>query len=144
MTTDDIKLVVLSCGCPGDESLIEALKGLDEVVVPGDATDQESSEALLRSCKPAVVIVTIDNTVAGPLKLVAKLTRLHDVPVLVVSSRDERLYAERALRVGARGYLMRDASREVLLKAVRTVHRGDVYLSDRMRSKLLRGLAEGG
>jgi|APSaa5957512622_1039677.scaffolds.fasta_scaffold127601_1 DNA-binding NarL/FixJ family response regulator len=48
------------------------------------------------------------------------------------------------MRAGARGYLMRDASREVLLKAVRTVHRGNVYLSEELQSKLLRGLAEGG
>jgi len=140
MTRDNIKVVVLSCGSQSDRSLIETLKGLGEVVVVGEATDLESSRALLKSSMPDMVIVIMDGSVTGCLKLVAKITRLHDVPVLVVSSRDEHLYAERALRAGARGYLRADASPQVLMGALHTVHQGDVYLSDEMRSKLLKGL----
>ena len=135
---------MLSCGSQSDESLTETLRGQDGVVFLGEAADPESSESLLKSCMPEVAVVIMDGSVTGCLKLVAKLTRSHDVPILVVSSHDERLYAERALRVGARGYLMANASPEALMKALRTVRGGDVCLSERVRSRLWKDLAEAG
>jgi DNA-binding NarL/FixJ family response regulator len=61
--------------------------------------------------------------------------------VLVISMHDEVVYAERALRAGARGYIMKEAGGEALLAAIRQVLRGDVYVSPRMSARILEGLS---
>lgn len=62
------------------------------------------------------------------------------LPILVLSMHNERLYAASVLDVGAQGYLMKDAAGEHLLKAIREVLSGDVYLSDTVKKDILRGL----
>jgi DNA-binding NarL/FixJ family response regulator len=66
---------------------------------------------------------------------------LHDavprLPVLVLSMHDESLFAERALRAGARGYIMKDEAIEGLVQAIRTVLAGRIHVSDRMSQNLL-------
>jgi len=56
---------------------------------------------------------------------------------------DEGLYAERALRAGARGFVMKQEAADTVLEAIRTVLKGDVYLSNRLSSKILRALVDG-
>ena len=65
------------------------------------------------------------------------------LPVLFVSMHDESVYAERALRAGARGYVMKQEPGEVLLTAIREVLKGNVYLSKQMHDKLLNRIAGG-
>ena len=65
------------------------------------------------------------------------------LPVLVVSMHDEGVYAERALRAGARGYVMKQEPGDVLITAVREVLRGNIYLSKPMRDRLLNRVATG-
>lgn len=60
-----------------------------------------------------------------------------DLKILVVSRHDEELYAERAIRSGAKGYIMKLEAGDVILKAVHTVLNGGVYISDRINKKLL-------
>src|SRR4029079_13657355 len=60
------------------------------------------------------------------------------LPVLVLSMHEESLYAERALRAGALGYIMKQAPQDTVMAAIRRVLSGDVYLSDAMSAKLLR------
>jgi DNA-binding NarL/FixJ family response regulator len=61
--------------------------------------------------------------------------------VLVVSMHDEVVYAERALRAGARGYIMKEAGGDALLAAIRQVLRGEIYVSPRMAARLLENLS---
>lgn len=63
--------------------------------------------------------------------------------ILVVSRHEESLYAERALRAGAKGYVMKFESSEVLLKAVQKVLNGSIYISDEMNEKLLMSAMQG-
>jgi len=65
------------------------------------------------------------------------------LPVLVVSRHDESLYAERALRAGARGYVMKLEAADVIVDAVRRVVRGGVYVSPAINERLLLGMAQG-
>jgi DNA-binding NarL/FixJ family response regulator len=60
--------------------------------------------------------------------------------VLVVTMHDETLYAERALRAGARGYLMKEAVSEKMLTAIRYVLSGQVFVSERLQAKILSGM----
>lgn len=63
-----------------------------------------------------------------------------DLPVLVISMHDESIYAERMLRAGARGYIMKEAGGEALLAAVRQVLRGEVYVSAKLSARILENL----
>ena len=65
------------------------------------------------------------------------------LPVLVVSMHDEGVYAERALRAGARGYVMKQEPGEVLVTAIHEVLKGNIYLSKPMHAKLLNRVAGG-
>ena len=58
-------------------------------------------------------------------------------PVLVVSMHDESLYVERVLRAGARGYIMKHEATDTMMSAIRRVLRGEIYVSDKMLTKLL-------
>src|SRR5690606_35030531 len=65
------------------------------------------------------------------------------LPVLFVSMHDEAVYAERALRAGARGYVMKQEPGEVVVSAIREVLKGNVYLSAKMQAKLLNRMVTG-
>jgi DNA-binding NarL/FixJ family response regulator len=78
------------------------------------------------------------------IELIKKLKiQRSDLPVLVMSMHDESLYAERALRAGARGYIMKEEATDKMLTAIRKVLQGDVYLSDDMVSRILHRIADG-
>jgi DNA-binding NarL/FixJ family response regulator len=63
------------------------------------------------------------------------------LPILVVSMHDETLYAERALKAGARGYVMKQEPQETVMDAIRTVATGEIYLSKAMAAKLLQSFS---
>lgn len=101
------------------------------------------SEALALMTREAPDLVVTDLTMPGRsgVEFIKDLLSLHpDLPVLVVSMHDEMIYAERALRAGARGYVMKEAGGEALLNAVRQVLQGRVYVSERMSATLLDAL----
>jgi DNA-binding NarL/FixJ family response regulator len=65
------------------------------------------------------------------------------LPVLMLSMHDESIYAERALRAGANGYIMKQEATEKVLIAIRKILRGEVYLSERLTSVMLHQIARG-
>jgi DNA-binding NarL/FixJ family response regulator len=65
-----------------------------------------------------------------------------DLPILILSMHDEMIYAERALRAGGRGYIMKDQGGEKLLMAIRRVLSGQIYVSDRMSATILDHLTD--
>jgi DNA-binding NarL/FixJ family response regulator len=82
---------------------------------------------------PDLVVVDISLGVGSGIDLVKAIKARHeDLPVLVVSMHDESLYAERALRSGAMGYVMKHERGKKVLEAISRVLGGDVYLSEKM------------
>lgn len=72
------------------------------------------------------------------LELIKDLQTLHpQLPILVVSMHDEALYAERVLRAGGRGYIMKQEGGKKLMEAIRQVLRGHIYVSEKMSAKIL-------
>lgn len=67
-----------------------------------------------------------------------------DMAILVVSAHDERLYAERAIRAGARGYVMKQSAAKAMKHAVQTVRSGKVWLSEALRDDLVNRIASAG
>ena len=87
---------------------------------------------------PDLVIVDISLAGTSGIELIKDLVSRHPIlKILVLSMHDESLYAERALRAGARGYVMKQAATEHVMAAIRHVLGGGVYLSERMRNHLL-------
>jgi DNA-binding NarL/FixJ family response regulator len=94
---------------------------------------------------PDVAVVDLSLKGTSGLELIKDIRVRHaDLPVLVLSMSDEGVYAERALRAGARGYLMKEAATGEVLAALRRVLDGGLYLSDAMASRLLAQLVRGG
>lgn len=105
--------------------------------VCGQAGSAAEALAEIPVTKPHLVVVDISLAGTSGLQLIKDIvTRDGALPVLVLSTHDETLYAERALRAGAKGYVMKHAPTEDVMKAVRMVLRGGVYLSERMHARL--------
>ncbi len=78
----------------------------------------------------------------GGLELLKDVRTMYStIPILIVSMHDETLYAERVVRAGARGYIMKQADPDKIIEAIRKVLSGGVYLSQRMASNILDGLS---
>jgi len=128
----------------GLRQLIEREQGL---VVCGDAANAAEALPALRETKPDVVLVDISLAGASGIDLIKDIkVEFEDLPVLVVSMHDESLYAERALRAGAMGYVMKHEPAKTVKAAIYKVLGGDMYLSEKMSSsvinRLLRGQSE--
>jgi DNA-binding NarL/FixJ family response regulator len=109
-----------------------------DMQVCGEA--EEAQEALHAIARHRPDIMILDISLNGPDGLeLLKSIRASDpaLPVLVLSMHDEAIYAERALRARANGYIMKQEATEKVLVAVRRILNGEVYLSERMSSKLL-------
>jgi DNA-binding NarL/FixJ family response regulator len=106
--------------------------------VCGEAEEAHAAIQAIAQRRPDIVI--LDISLNGPDGLeVLKNIRASDpdLPVLILSMHDEAIYAERALRARANGYIMKQEATEKVLVAVRRILNGDVYLSDRMANKML-------
>ena len=111
----------------------------------GEASDVIEALSVLEQTKPDVVVVDLSLKTGHGIELIEKIkARDSQIKTLVSSMHDETLFAERVLRAGAMGYITKQEPPETLLKAIRQVLRGEVYLSPRMTSRLLRRVAEGG
>ncbi len=107
------------------------------------ATAQEALAAV-EADPPDLVLADLSLAERSGLELIKDLHVLHpDVPVLVFSMHYESIYAERALRAGARGYLMKSAGAARLVEAIREVLDGKVYLSEVMRDRAVHRFARG-
>lgn len=105
----------------------------------------EEALEILRRCTPNIVIVDISLAGVSGIELVGAIRARYDgLPVLVMSMHDESLYAERALRAGARGYIMKQEATEKILTAIRQILGGEIYVSDKMRSVMLQRLIRNG
>jgi DNA-binding NarL/FixJ family response regulator len=108
-----------------------------DLAVTGEAGDVESAMQLVRAASPDVAIVDICLPGEDGLSLIKRLRiEMPDLPTIVLSMYDEGHFAIRALRAGSRGYIMKHEAAENIVKAVRTVLAGDVYVSDALRPAL--------
>src|SRR4051794_9251965 len=116
-----------------------------DMTVCGEVSDGKKTIQTIAQVKPDVVILDISlNGVSGIEVLKDIKTHYPKLHVLILSMHDEAIYAPRALRAGAAGYIMKDEAVEKVLLALRKILNGEVYLSERMSAKLLSRFAAGG
>lgn len=104
----------------------------------GEAENASSALNAVASLGPDLVIVDISLEGKSGLELIADLVaRYPELPILVLSMHDETVYAERALRAGAKGYIMKTEPPDLVIASVRRVLAGQVYVSEKLVPKLL-------
>ena len=97
-----------------------------------------------RRCAHDIAIIDISLAQESGLELVRRFQHLFPgLYMLVLSMHDESIYAEPALKAGAHGYLMKQSATDVLLLAIRQVLQGELYVSDQMRSRMLKKMMSG-
>ncbi|HEX8339601.1 MAG TPA: response regulator transcription factor [Tepidisphaeraceae bacterium] len=123
----------------------EVINVEDDLRVVGEAGTMQEAFKLTAEHKPDVIVVDVSLDGNNGLELMKQLVfRDSELRMLAYSMHDEQIYAERALRAGAKGYLMKQEPPEVLKNAIRTVLKGKIFLSQQMSDRLLGKLVGAG
>lgn len=126
------------------EWLSQLIQREDDLAVCGEAEDTQEALQKIEETKPDIVIADISLKNTHGLELVKDLqARLPALPVLVLSMHDESLYAERVLRAGAKGYITKQEATKKILQAVRQVLSGQIYISEKMASRMVHKMVLG-
>jgi len=116
-----------------------------DLSVCGEADDAPSALSLIANARPAILVTDITLKTSNGIELIKNvLALLPNLKILAMSMHDERVYAERALRAGAKGYVMKKEATEYLVPAIRTILGGGIYMSEQMQKNLLAGLLSQG
>jgi DNA-binding NarL/FixJ family response regulator len=120
------------------EGLTSLVRRETNLTVCGEASDAAQALTAIERLKPDLVLVDISLPGRSGLELVKDLRAAQpSIAVLVISMHDETLYAERVLRAGGRGYIMKQEGPEKMLQAIRQVVDGQIYLSSKMSVRIL-------
>jgi len=113
-------------------------------MVCAEAGTARKAMAAISEAKPDVGIVDITLQGTNGIELIKNIVaQWPDFPVLVLSMHDESLYAERALRAGAKGYVMKQEAPEKLTGAMRRILNGQIYVSEKLADKMMRKAIDG-
>ena len=124
------------------ERLAELINVEQDLVVCGEAEDGHEALQAIETLRPDIAIVDITLKDTYGIELIKDIHIRHpELPVLVLSMHDESLYAERALRAGARGYLTKQEATRKVMSALRLILDGGVYVSDKMAATFVRRVA---
>lgn len=126
------------------ERLAHLINKEEDMIVCGEADNALDGLALIQGAKPNLAIVDITLKGSGGLDLLKDI-RAHEIelPVLVLSMHDESLYAERALRAGAKGYITKHEASAKVMTAIRCVLHNEIYLDQRIMARILRRIVGG-
>ena len=124
------------------KGLAQVLEQEPDLAVCGEAADVREARVGLERTHPDAVILDLSLRDSDGLELIKEIRAKYGLlPVLVVSMHDETIYAERLLSAGANGYIMKPASGDQLVSALRRVLAGGVYVSDRVGACMIERFA---
>ncbi len=110
----------------------------DDLETVGEAEDSFTAIQLIDELDPDLALVDLSLKESNGLELIKNLSAGYEgLKMLVISLHDEKVYAERALRAGAKGYVMKSEATKNVMTAIRSVLRGEIYLSDTMRGRII-------
>ena len=126
------------------QGLAELINHEDDLEVCGQAEDAHQAMQAIKELDPDMAIVDISLKETSGMELIKDIkVQYPNLAVLALSMHDESLYAERALRAGAKGYVMNAEATENVVAAIRKILNGQIYVSDRMAAKMVRKLVGG-
>ncbi len=124
------------------DGLVRIVAQVPGVVVCGEAGDARTAFDAISQLKPDLVLMDINLPGKSGLELLQDVHAMRpDLPVLVISMHDEQLYAERVLRAGGRGYIMKQEGPDKMRDAITKVLDGQVYASERTAASILDALS---
>lgn len=127
------------------QGLAQLINQEKDLAVCGQAEDAHEAIEAIRQLNPDLIIVDISLKDTSGVELIKDLkVRYPNLPILTLSMHDEAVYGERALRAGARGYIMKQEATEKVVTAIRRVLAGEVYVSDGMAAIMVSKLVGGG
>ena len=127
------------------EGLVNLINQEADLQICGEADNEPQALELIRTVQPHVAIVDISLESGSGLELIKSIKALFPaVTVLVLSMHDESLYAERALRAGARGYVMKREAAKKVIQGIRSVLAGQLYVSDKIAAQMAEKFVESG
>ncbi len=126
------------------QGLAELIDAEKDLTVSGTADSMNAALEQMPALKPDLVVVDISLKGSNGIELLKNIkVRYPKMKVLMLSMHDEGLYAIRALRAGASGYIMKQEATEKVIEAARKVLNGEIYLSDKMEKKMMQQLVGG-
>lgn len=124
------------------QGLAQLINQEGDLEVCGEAETPKQALEVVGALHPDLAIVDLALKSSSGLDLIKTFrAQMPALPVLVLSMYDEDLYAERALRAGALGYVMKQEATETLLEAIRSVLQGEVYVSRKLATRMVQNLA---
>jgi DNA-binding NarL/FixJ family response regulator len=122
--------------------IIQLIEDEPDLQVCGEADDVQTAVERVRESDPDVVLVDIALKHSNGLELIEVIRQNNPTtPCLVVTMHDEELYGERALRAGARGYIMKQDGDDRIVEAIRAILRQEIYVSEQFKQYMLRAIA---
>lgn len=122
--------------------LAELINQEDDFTAMGESKDVDAAIEEIKTFHPDLIIADISLRQSDGIDLVEYVKTHHShIPVLVLSMHDEYLYAQRALHAGARGYIMKQEAMESVVKAIRQVLKGKIYLNENVKEHILSNIS---
>ena len=126
------------------QGLAEIIDNESDLITCAQAEDAPQAMEAIKTHKPDMAIVDISLKQTSGLELIKDLkVCFPNLPVLTVSMHEEALYAERALRAGARGYIMKGEDTKSMIEAIRKVLNDQLYVSSKVSEKMMKRLING-
>lgn len=127
------------------EGIRKILSAESDMSIVGEASSAEEALESLRTIRADILLLDISLPGKSGIEMMADLKAMDHTPrVLFLSMHPERLFAVRALKVGAFGYLTKDSAAEELVAALRRIHRGGHYISQTVSDQMAEHLTDGG
>ena len=121
------------------QGLAQMIDSEPDLMVCGQADDARSALQEIASLRPDIVVVDISLNGPSGIELLKTIRQTDsEIRILVLSMHDETIYAERALRSGANGYITKQEATENVMVALRRILNGEIYLSDRFAKRMLK------
>lgn len=134
MEKDEIDVLIVDDHPIVRRGLVQLIDQQPGLRVIGEAEGAGQAQALIEETDPNVVLLDLSLEGMSGLELLKQLRSFHPgLLALIISMHDEKLYAERALEAGAKGYIMKRAPDEEIIRAVRSVAADEMYISDDLR-----------
>lgn len=142
---DAIKIVIVDDHPIVRQGLKKVIEKESDMIVCGEAGGASEAVLVIARERPDIVVadISLDGESSGLDLVRAIKERFGDVKSLVLSMHDESVYAERAIRAGARGYITKNDGPSNIVYALRSVLKGDIYLSGAMSARLISKLFHG-